>query len=354
MKKSASAFSIMLACMLWYVPVMAEYTIVTEPVDSYQREFTEPEGYDTEETFAAETAGSALPYASDNSSFQTEDDIAFSDGNIGFYTGMLSSLYRFINGNQPVSAFSISADELTSQQKAFLLYYYQYNVSDSRIKSEGEFNCAYIRDMQDILHELFYNAVDEDLQYFEQNYVDSRTAELYYMPGTGDFGDAGSYYFNNTRIVDSSQDYVTISGDVMEYDNAESAYLFSDTFHATFKVQTYNGRPCYSFDYLSVGSTSDTYGSSGYDGSAINYEGVDIETKSYLSGLALDYFERHHNYRPQYADVESQQNGKFLIHLYDVIGGEEGGHTATSAWYLVDHTGYGTDNLMGGEVNLLD
>ena len=395
MKKHIVFLSALLTGMLFAVPVMAEYIVITEPIENYSNEYSysadqytwgntsqpsqEKNPQITSENIPQAAPGNVSHDTSESSPVYTPDEHSpFAAENIGIYSGMMSSLYRFINGNSPVSAFSIRAKDLTSAQKAFVLYYYQYNCDDSRIQNQGEFNCAYILDMQDIMNELFYNATTEDMQYFEQNYVENKTGELYYMPGSGDFGDAGTYYFNNSRIVESSDDYITISGDVLEYNNAQYAYLYSDTYWASFKIRTLNGRTCYSFEDLTIGSGagssgsssssgysggsgysgssgySDTYGVSGYDGSAADYSSADVETESYLSGLALDYFERHYNHRPEYADVEDQHNGTFIIHLYDFIDAEEGGHTVTSAWYLVDYTGYGSDWILGDEINLLE
>ena len=379
MRKFTVCLCALLSGLFFSTTVPAEFIVVTEPVDNYNSESSYQAEQYAQENSPQYTSESPAAYSPEGSSPVSED-------NIGNYSGMMSSLYRFINGNAPVSEFSIRAEDLSSEQKAFVLYYYQYNCEDSRIHYQDGLNCAYILDVQDMMNELFYNATAEDMQYFEEHYVEERTGELYYMMGSGDFGDAGNYHFNNAHVVESDADHVTISGDVLEYDNASYNYLYSDTYTASFKIKTVNGKTCCCFDSLTVGSGennagssdtnnsgsnnagssdtnssssdntgyTDTYGSSGYDGSAIDYSGGDTETKAYLSGLALDYFERHYNHRPEYADVEDQQDGTFLIHLYDFIDDAEGGHTATSAWYLVDYTGYGSDQLLGNEITLLE
>ncbi|MCR5222329.1 MAG: YARHG domain-containing protein [Lachnospiraceae bacterium] len=68
-----------------------------------------------------------------------------------------------------------------------------------------------------------------------------------------------------------------------------------------------------------------------------------------LCQMALNYYSKHYGYRPGIAEVDSVNGNMVTIHLYDDMGT----HTATSAWYEIDrNTGKGTDEIMGGKVDL--
>lgn len=72
-----------------------------------------------------------------------------------------------------------------------------------------------------------------------------------------------------------------------------------------------------------------------------------------LCELAQNYYKRHNDFFPPEADYVKNDNGTYTIHLYEIVDDGNGmGHTATSAWYTVDTAGIGTDDIMGGTVNL--
>ena len=72
-----------------------------------------------------------------------------------------------------------------------------------------------------------------------------------------------------------------------------------------------------------------------------------------LCELAQNYYKRHNDFFPPEADYVKNDNGTYTIHLYEIVDDGDGmGHTATSAWYTVDTSGIGTDDIMGGTVNL--
>lgn len=72
-----------------------------------------------------------------------------------------------------------------------------------------------------------------------------------------------------------------------------------------------------------------------------------------LCELAQNYYKRHNDFFPPEADYVKNDNGTYTIHLYEIVDDGNGmGHTATSAWYTVDTSGIGTDDIMGGTVNL--
>ena len=68
-----------------------------------------------------------------------------------------------------------------------------------------------------------------------------------------------------------------------------------------------------------------------------------------LGKMALDFYEKNYNYRPDFADVTPDEGNMVVIQLFDDMGD----HTATSAWYKVDRTtAAGTDMLSDMAVDL--
>ena len=73
-----------------------------------------------------------------------------------------------------------------------------------------------------------------------------------------------------------------------------------------------------------------------------------------LGELAQLYYFSHNGYYPPKADVEKNKDGTFTIHLYEVVDLDGDKHTATSAWYTVDKTGAGKDDITGEKVDLTE
>lgn len=72
-----------------------------------------------------------------------------------------------------------------------------------------------------------------------------------------------------------------------------------------------------------------------------------------LSRMAQMYYYRHYHFYPPQSDVEDNGDGTFSVHLYEIVNNGDGTyHTATSAWYTVDASGIGTDDIFGYRINL--
>ncbi len=70
-----------------------------------------------------------------------------------------------------------------------------------------------------------------------------------------------------------------------------------------------------------------------------------------LCDIALDYYEKNHDYRPTSCDAENNADGTVTLHLYDNMDD----HIATLAWYTVDRTScVGTDDVMLTDINILE
>ncbi|MBQ7563199.1 MAG: YARHG domain-containing protein [Lachnospiraceae bacterium] len=72
-------------------------------------------------------------------------------------------------------------------------------------------------------------------------------------------------------------------------------------------------------------------------------------TNAELCKMAQDYYQKHNNYRPPIAEVDSTEGDEVTIHLYENVGN----HTATSAWYVINRkTGKGYDDIFGDAIDL--
>lgn len=72
-----------------------------------------------------------------------------------------------------------------------------------------------------------------------------------------------------------------------------------------------------------------------------------------IGRMAQIYYFRHHKFYPPEADVAENGDGSFSVHLYELVNNGDGTyHTATSAWYTVDASGVGKDDVFGSEIDL--
>ena len=80
---------------------------------------------------------------------------------------------------------------------------------------------------------------------------------------------------------------------------------------------------------------------------------VTLYTPEELADLAQEYYYAQFGYFPPEAEVFVNEDGSYTIHLYEIVDLNDGYiHTATSAWYVVDEYGVGTDALFGDPVEL--
>ena len=72
-----------------------------------------------------------------------------------------------------------------------------------------------------------------------------------------------------------------------------------------------------------------------------------------LGRMAQMYYYRHTDFYPPEADAVQNDDGTWSVHLYEKVNNKDGTfHTATSAWYTVDASGIGTDDITGSSVDL--
>jgi len=80
----------------------------------------------------------------------------------------------------------------------------------------------------------------------------------------------------------------------------------------------------------------------------------DTESEAELKRMAQMHYKRISGFYPPEADVEDNGDGTYTVHLYEIVSNGDGTyHTATSAWYTVNASGAGVDDLFGSAVNLI-
>lgn len=124
--------------------------------------------------------------------------------------------------NEPLS--TITAKDMTIAQKSFMTYWYQYNMYDYRIRSEGEYNVVSASNLAEIIEELFESDSASVFADFTSDpmYVYKSDNDIY-MYASGDFGDGGGYYFSPTQSFVNG-DYAYILGDVYIYNSTNGEY----------------------------------------------------------------------------------------------------------------------------------
>ena len=72
-----------------------------------------------------------------------------------------------------------------------------------------------------------------------------------------------------------------------------------------------------------------------------------------IGRMAQMYYCRRHAFYPPEADVSDNGDGTFTVHLYENVNNGDGSyHTATSAWYTVDDSGAGKDDIFETRIDL--
>ena len=152
---------------------------------------------------------------------------------------------------------TVTADSLTAQQQAFLLYWYQYNVSDERVAANaGEWNRAAQADLEEILQEMFGGALKEDtLSVFLTEYADHMEGDTVCMSGTGDFGDVGLFYFDRADEYWMEDGLIVISGRVMGWNSNMQSYVHQDMYKGYFAANPSESghKSAYRLDHVTIG-----------------------------------------------------------------------------------------------------
>lgn len=71
-----------------------------------------------------------------------------------------------------------------------------------------------------------------------------------------------------------------------------------------------------------------------------------------LLAMARAGYEKESGFLPPEAECLDNGDGTYTIHLYEIVQENDSWHTATSCWYTVNAFGEGTDDIMGGHIQL--
>ena len=146
----------------------------------------------------------------------------------------LECIYKnHMNWPQTVENVTIASEDLTSEDKAFSLYQYQYFITDARIHYDSEtLNKSTKSELTGIMEELFGSASEEDMQCFYDNYTKKIKKNTCKMPATGDFG-SGDWMFFTDAQLSVTDTGITVWGHIYRTDENGNSHIggqFSGTF----------------------------------------------------------------------------------------------------------------------------
>ena len=172
-------------------------------------------------------------------------------------TAFASALYKMQCQFANPENKTIQSSKLYSFSHAYMLYWYQYNVPDSRILSDTIYHYAEEKDLVKIVQELF-TSVDEqtarqDVEYFCERYAVSRANGTVMMEATGDFGDAGTFYLSEPFDAAPDGERILLTGNVLAFDPPSQVYVPVMPYYAYF-IQDDGEPSIFRFDELVCGT----------------------------------------------------------------------------------------------------
>ena len=191
----------------------------------------------------------------------------------------------------------------------------------------------------------------DTLTYLPGKTMDDIEAEFknYFKPGTWNCDNESYYFFNEDgasgdtltfdkgigvgfqyEVMSRSEGFVNMHMGAV--DNSEGVVI-TDKTEDSFTLIWENGRS-QNFMYVSP----------------LGYDEFKFYTDEQLQQIALKYYQANNDgYTPQYAGIQSNDDGTATIRLYDSLSD----HNTTLAWYTVDRVVLkGTDDITGAEIDL--
>ena len=254
---------------------------------------------------------------------------------------------------------TLEASDLTVDDKAFGLYWYQYMCVDDRVEVGNDFtNTVTVDNARNILKEMFGEEYEEAaLSQAISMYSSDFDGYHIMFDSTGDFGDAGDWVFDMPRYDGTENGQINISGDIVQYDVQLNEYVPVGIYYVYYDEEAagYTGDyETYTFDEVDIeiynGEQAPTYDELNQSGAEDEYQTGDWFTSDELCKIALDYYENMYGYRPSMSAYEEQEDGTVVLQLYDLVRD----HTSTSAWYQVDHYGRGENFITGEAVDFIN
>ena len=229
-------------------PIVPENGVVTVTITSVRP------GWKYEDTCISEFRFTGYNDVSDAAG---PSDLYLSDSALGEMRGFCQRVCDTCMGNDYYEG-TIRAEDLTAQQQAFLLYWYQYCIEDYRIclTESGEWHTASKADLGMILQEMFGTALKSDaLPVFLTDYAEGEENGLVRMAASGDFGDAGSWYFDQADDYWMEGDLIGISGRVMGWNSNAESYVHQDMYtgYLSYTPSDDGRKRAFRLDHVTVG-----------------------------------------------------------------------------------------------------
>lgn len=146
---------------------------------------------------------------------------------------------------------TLTMEELTAEAKAMGVHWLQYHGLDYRVESLGEYNTIEENDLWSIWYELYGSVSIEDMEVFQQNYMEYMEGDTLYLYGTGDFGALGEYYFALADVMEESEEEIIMSGNVMVWDG-QGEYVPMYRYEVKYSVEEDGLLGCYQFEEMSI------------------------------------------------------------------------------------------------------
>ena len=167
----------------------------------------------------------------------TREEMLENNGDTFDLAHRLECIYKNHMGwPEQVQDVTITTEDLTSEDKAFVLYQYQYFTTDARIHYDSEkLNKCTKSELTDIMNELFSSVTDEDMESFYQNYVKKIKKNNCKMNAVGDFGSTDVMFFTDATCVRSDTG-ITVHGHIYRYSEDGSETYVAGQFTGEYEL----------------------------------------------------------------------------------------------------------------------
>ncbi|MDO4465277.1 MAG: hypothetical protein Q4C57_12125 [Bacillota bacterium] len=137
-------------------------------------------------------------------------------------------LYEHHKEGRDEAYFALTDENLTSDDKAFLAYWYQYHFTeDPRVLGgtpSDEYNAVTRSDLASVITDLTGSCTETEVNQYAGSYAQMKKGDMLAAYGTGDFGSVGEYLFENPAAV-YQEDRLKVSGTVTRYDRDSGKLL---------------------------------------------------------------------------------------------------------------------------------
>lgn len=151
---------------------------------------------------------------------ETEEakDIELSDMQIIIMQGTAGYALMWHNQNQPLENTTLSASDLTAEERGLLLYYYTYFTDDARLREDGMYHLATPDDLTAMAAGITTASTDPAADIETLTTGDYPIASYYgdaiRINATGDFGAVGEFYLYDGTYAGTENNRIKLTGTV--------------------------------------------------------------------------------------------------------------------------------------------